>query len=236
VTVLSGGRARRRVWSGLTAGLCLVLASALGWVLFTASRNPGERLVSYPDRGVAETGSINIVTAILMDYRGFDTLGEATVILASVAAAAMILGKPGVPRPDGTLGLLARQALAVMLPLFFVFPVYVVLYGHISPGGGFQGGVSLAVLVILIHVTFGYRFGQARIPLALLSNAEYLGAFAFAAVGFLGILTGGAYLSNALLQRMPSGGIIPLLNIIVGIKVAAGLSSMYLYLAGSEQS
>jgi multicomponent Na+:H+ antiporter subunit B len=225
-------KVRYRVWNVAVAGLCLLFAVALGALLLESAHYAGVGLVNYASRGSDETGSPNVVTAILMDYRGFDTLGEATVILASVAAVAMILGKPKTVRRDQTLGLLARRALSAMLPLFFVFPVYVILFGHLSPGGGFQGGVSLAVLVILVHVTFGYRFGQHRIPLSLLSNVEYLSALAFATVGLLGIVSGGAYLANIAVGRVPGAGIIPLLNLIVGMKVAAGLSSMYLYLSG----
>lgn len=226
------GKTRHRLWSAAAGGLCIIFAVVLGTVLLETAKHAGTGVVSYTSRGMNETGSANIVTAILMDYRGFDTLGEATVILASVAAAAMILGKPGTPRRDETLGLLARRALSALLPLFFVFPVYVVLFGHLSPGGGFQGGVSLAVLVILIHVTFGHRFGQQRIPVSLLSNVEYLSASAFALVGLLGIVSGGTYLANVAVGSMSGAGIIPLLNLIVGMKVAAGLSSMYLYLSG----
>ncbi len=231
---LSGRRTRRWMGAMLTAGLCLLLAGGLGIVLIQSTDLRAAPMVQYTARDVAETGSINVVTGILMDYRGFDTLGEATVILASVAATAMILGTPRRPRSDRGLGILARRALSAMLPLFFVFPVYVILFGHLSPGGGFQGGVSLAVVVILIHVTFGHRFGQSRLPLKLLSTAEYVAALAFGAIGLLSIAAGGAYLSNVLVSQIPGAGLIPVLNVVVGTKVAAGLSVIYLYLSGED--
>lgn len=231
---LSGRQARRRMGSMLTAGLCLLLAGGLGMVLIESTDLGKARMVQYTSRDVAETGSINVVTGILMDYRGFDTFGEAMVILASVAATAMILGTPRTPHSKRRLGLLARRALSAMLPLFFVFPIYVILFGHLSPGGGFQGGVSLAVVVILIHVTFGHRFGQSRLPLKLLSTTEYVAALTFGSIGLLGIATGSAYLSNALINQLPGAGVIPVLNVVVGIKVAAGLSVIYLYLSGED--
>ncbi|TVR68431.1 MAG: sodium:proton antiporter [Spirochaetaceae bacterium] len=194
----------------------------------------------YTARSVAETGSINVVTAILMDYRAFDTLGEATVIFASVAVAAAILGKPGSPS-NRTMGLLSRRQLSALLPLFFIFPLFVIFHGHLSPGGGFQGGVSLAVLVILIHVAFGDRFGEEVIPHRILALSEYGAAIGLVGIGFVGIFQGSAYLANVAAGfprgtagTLASGGVIPLLNLLVGMKVAAGLSSIYVHLAGHE--
>lgn len=136
----------------VTAGfLCLLLSLGFATFLLGAELHRGESkppVTAFTARSAIETGSINTVTAILMDYRAFDTLGEATVIFTSVAAAAAILGKPRFTS-NRTMGLLSRRLLSALLPLFFIFPLFVILHGHLSPGGGFQGGVSLAVLVIL---------------------------------------------------------------------------------------
>lgn len=230
----------------LAALLCVFPALGFAFFLLEAEHHGTEHYgaalqrMNYTARSVSETGSINVVTSILMDYRAFDTLGEATVIFTSVAVAAAILGKPRFP-VNRTMGLLSRRVLSTLLPLFFIFPLFVILHGHISPGGGFQGGVSLAVLVILIHVAFGDRFGGRLVPLGILSASEYGAALALVTVGFAGVFQGTAYLANiaagfprGMAGTLASGGIIPLLNLLVGLKVAAGLSSLYIYLAGHE--
>lgn len=228
------------------AGLfCMLLLVGFAASLLEAQRHgagsaPVDAAEKYTGRSVAETGSVNVVTAILMDYRAFDTLGEATVIFSSVAVAAAILGKPRFST-NRTMGLLSRRLLSALLPLFFIFPLFVIFHGHLSPGGGFQGGVSLAVLVILVHVAFGDRFGGRVIPPGVLSLSEDAAALGLVVVGLTGVLQGSAFLANiaagfprGTAGTLPSGGIIPLLNLLVGLKVAAGLSSLYVYLAGHE--
>ncbi|SIQ52146.1 multicomponent Na+:H+ antiporter subunit B [Alkalispirochaeta americana] len=222
----------------VVAALLSVIAAAAALVTLlleeSASPFPG-----FLQDGAHATGSVNIPTAILMDYRAFDTLGEASVIFGSAVVIAAILGTPRFAREDQPLGLLSRRALVYLLPLFLIFPSYVITNGHRSPGGGFQGGVSIAVLVILLHVAFGNRFALQRVSLRFLGFVEYLGALAFLATGILGILLGSSFLANVVAGvprgtpgALLSGGIIPVLNIIVGCKVAAGLSSIYCHLAG----
>lgn len=227
----------------LAVGFVVHLMEALALGAMGSPMLPGQISLhhAFITRAVQETGSVNVVSAILMDYRGFDTFGEATVIFTAVAVAATILGKPNLTQRDGTMGLLSRRLLSAVLPLFFLFPMYVIIHGHISPGGGFQGGVSLAVLIILIHVAFGMRFGQHVISLRVLSITEYTAALTLLATGFFGITQGVSFLSNYIAgapQGTPgellSAGIIPLLNFLVGFKVAAGLGSLYIYLSGHE--
>lgn len=231
------------VAAALAAGFVVHLLSALELGKIDLATLPGQISLhtAFITRAVQETGSMNVVSAILMDYRGFDTFGEATVIFTAVAVAATILGKPKLTQRDGTMGLLSRRLLSAVLPLFFLFPMYVIIHGHISPGGGFQGGVSLAVLIILIHVAFGMRFGQHIISLRVMSITEYTAALMLLSTGFFGITQGVSFLSNYVAgapQGTPgqlfSAGIIPLLNFLVGFKVAAGLGSLYIYLSGHE--
>lgn len=96
-------------------------------------------------------------------------------------------------------------------------------------------------MVILIHVAFGDRFGGRVVPLSALSVSEYGAALGLVVVGLAGVFQGSAYLANVAAGfprgeagTLASGGVIPLLNLLVGVKVAAGLSSLYVYLAGHE--
>ena len=136
-------------------------------------------------------------------------------------------------RTDTGLGLLVRRAVAYLAALFFLFPVYVVLHGHLSPGGGFRGGVSLAVLIILLTVVFGTRRVSFAVGVRRLHTVESLSAAAFLLIGFVGVVQGLPYLTNVAagfprgdVGSLRSGGVIPLLNIVIALKVASGLGSI----------
>ncbi|MFW6231932.1 MAG: MnhB domain-containing protein, partial [Spirochaetota bacterium] len=130
-----------------------------------------------------------------------------------------------------------------LAPLFLLFPAYIVLYGHLSPGGGFQGGVSLAVLLILLTITFGTRKTASAAGPGTLHTTEALSAGAFVLVGVVGIVGGASFLAN-LAAGFPRGvpgdlwsaGAIPLLNVIIGLKVASGLGSIFYDLLSTRGS
>lgn len=188
----------------------------------------------YLARGVTETGAVNIVSSVLIDYRGFDTLGEATVIFAAVAAITALLAGGSVPETSNTLSVLVRCGIAYLMPIFWIFPIYVILNGHLSPGGGFHGGVALTVFLILVSVVYGMQFSLPRVSLRVLSAVEYMSALTFVLVGVAGAVQGAGYLAN-LTAGFPAGtpgalmsaGVIPILNLVIGCKVAAGLGSIF---------
>lgn len=229
-------------------GLVVAAGSAAAFAALLLFADPGaERATALSQtvlaRGVADTGAINIVAGVLLDYRGFDTLGEASVIFASVAAVSAAFAGSVVPRTDAGLGLLVRRAVAYLAPLFLLFPAYIVLHGHLSPGGGFQGGVSLAVLLILLTITFGTRRTAAAAGPGALHTTEALSAGAFVLVGIVGIVGGASFLANLAAGFPPgvpgdlwSAGAIPLLNVIIGAKVASGLGSIFYDLLSTRGS
>ncbi len=190
---------------------------------------------------VADSGSINVVTTILLDYRAFDTLGEASVIFAAVAAIGALFAGSTLEDRGPDMSLIVRTSVGYLAALFWLFPVYIVFHGHLSPGGGFQGGVSLAVLVILLYVVFGTRRASVSLGPTRLHTAESISALGFLLVGMVGVVHGLAYLTNAAAGfptgtpgRLPSGGMIPLLNLLIGLKVAAGLGSIFLDMLSGE--
>lgn len=232
---------KRRVLHATAAVLCIAASAGFAIALLQALSGQAQPAADFTAYSISDTGSINVPTAILMDYRAFDTLGEASVIFTSVAVVLVILGKPTFNTRNNTLSILSRRAIGYLAPLFFLFPIYVITNGHLSPGGGFQGGVSLAVLVILLHVVYGHRFAVQRISVRMLGVAEYMSAIMFAAAGLVGIMQGAAFLSNVASGfplgtpgNLVSAGIIPVLNLVVGCKVAAGLSTIYCALAGHQ--
>lgn len=118
-----------------------------------------------------------------------------------------------------------RTITRFLLPFTVVFGLYLVAYGHLSPGGGFQGGIVLAGAVMTLYIAFGYNaahlFDEQQ-----LDDAEHWGALGYLAVGLLGIAVGGLFLQNVLPTGVPgtflSGGILPILSGVVGLKVASG--------------
>jgi multisubunit Na+/H+ antiporter MnhB subunit len=115
--------------------------------------------------------------------------------------------------------------------LIFLFGINIILFGHLTPGGGFAGGVILASSYVLLMLAFGRRFVESNLPLPLASRLDCLGAFLFATVAILGLVFGSAFFVNFLYQRILPGqplhlisaGTIPLSNIAIGLKVGASL-------------
>ncbi len=114
--------------------------------------------------------------------------------------------------------------------LIFLFGVYIILFGHLTPGGGFAGGVILASSYVLLLLAFGRQFVQEDLPLALDSKLDCLGALGFALIAVWPLIWGGGFFVNFLLERLPesalklvSAGTIPLSNIAIGLKVGASL-------------
>ena len=115
--------------------------------------------------------------------------------------------------------------------LIFLFGIYIILFGHLTPGGGFAGGVILASSYVLLMLAFGRKFVEDNLPSAVASKLDCLGAFLFALVAVLGLVFGGALFVNFLYQKylpgtpfdLVSAGTIPLSNLAIGLKVGASL-------------
>jgi multisubunit Na+/H+ antiporter MnhB subunit len=115
--------------------------------------------------------------------------------------------------------------------LIILFGIYIVLFGHLTPGGGFAGGVILAASYVLLMLAYGRDFVEKDLPLGLVSKLDSLGAFLFALIAILGLVFSGVFFVNFLFQkylpgdplRLISAGNIPLSNIAIGIKVGASL-------------
>lgn len=219
-------------------GLLLVTAiTALTAVTILSLPHGTERpdVGRYIELGVEQTGATNQVSSILFDYRAFDTLGEATVILSAAAIIGFIAPRTRASMLSTGLSVIVRDTVALLLPFLLVFGGYIILFGHVSPGGGFTGGVMLAAAVIVYSLA--YCSGNRRVYLLdeLQEKViEYSGMLMFLGIGLFGLAAGGAFLANApsgvSLGRpgaLASAGVIPLLNLASGLKVAAGLSIIF---------
>ncbi len=115
--------------------------------------------------------------------------------------------------------------------LIFLFGIYIILFGHLTPGGGFAGGVILASSYVLLMLAFGRDFVEKNLSLPVASKLDCVGAFAFAVIAILGLVVGGSFFVNFLYQKylpgealnLISAGTIPLSNIAIGLKVGASL-------------
>jgi multisubunit Na+/H+ antiporter MnhB subunit len=118
--------------------------------------------------------------------------------------------------------------------LIFLFGIYIVLFGHLTPGGGFAGGVILAGSYVLLLLAYGREFTEENLSLGIASKLDCAGALLFAAIALVGFLYGSAgFFYNFIQQKyevghptefnLVSAGIIPLENIAIGLKVGASL-------------
>ncbi len=123
--------------------------------------------------------------------------------------------------------------------LIFLFGIYIIIFGHLTPGGGFAGGVILASSYVLLMLAFGREFTEKSLSLPVASKLDCVGAFAFAVIAILGLVVGGSFFVNFLYQKylpgqalnLISAGTIPLSNIAIGLKVAASLFLVILTLS-----
>ncbi|MBM7556648.1 hydrogen gas-evolving membrane-bound hydrogenase subunit E [Halanaerobacter jeridensis] len=188
----------------------------------------------YINQGVQDTKSINLVTAILFDYRGFDTLGEATVIFIAALIISLLTKRSTSSLVYNNFSPLVYQNISFIVPFLYIFGFYLIFYGHLSPGGGFAGGVVIATIFVLLTITFGVRRTREEDVLRAKSLLENLGMAGFVIIGLLGMVSGYNFLANGQAGfylgeagKLISAGTIPWLNLMTGIKVGASLSIIF---------
>lgn len=194
----------------------------------------------------------NVVTSVLADYRGFDTLLETTVVFIACIAIYSIMrvdkakfetDEPTIvaaPRYDPGDSLIVRQTSRFMVPFMQLFALYVIAHGHYSPGGGFQGGVILGASLILLAISFDLKFLLRQWSEKTLMLLVAAGVFLYAAVGLACMFMGGDYLDYGFLDPILPGekdmarshGIL-LVEIGVGITVMFSMIAIHINLASN---
>ena len=135
--------------------------------------------------------------------------------------------------------------------ILFCLGIMTILGGHITPGGGFQGGAMIASGVILSVLVYGIGNSPIEFSHAYIEIFESIGALGFIILGLVGLFAGGFFLYNVgtdILNIIPASiqnifhypdvtnaGIIPYLNIFVGLKVFVGLSAIVIAFAGFKK-
>lgn len=225
--------------------LALLLLGGAFWSLTTGFAPDAElnrTAAYYATQAKDEIGAPNVVTAIIITWRGLDTLGEVTVLFLTASIVGLVLSQSRAPAgtsgsgfaPSGELLTTGTRMLA---PLIVLLGAYVLANGHLTPGGGFQGGAILASGVLLLLLANpARRFGHG-----LIARIESAAGLAYVGLGVLGLLFAGGFLDNKVLPlgafgAMASAGIIPLISVLIGLKVGAEFSSILTSLEETEDA
>jgi len=135
--------------------------------------------------------------------------------------------------PKAGMSLIVKTITRLTVGVILLFGIYIVLHGHLSPGGGFAGGVIIALCFVHLMLAFGKDMAISRISKDLASNLESLGALMFLSIALIGFF-GGSFFLNILSKGSPfklfSAGTIPLSNIAISLKVGVGLFAIFLAL------
>ena len=226
--------ARLRLFGGGAAVLAAMLVLAIV-DLPGFGRYPGPYGDLIERGGESATHATDLVTAVNFDYRAYDTLGEEFILFAAVLGMAIVLRDrrgerkraPGAPGTGG--GLTSPSAALGMAGLALVGPLIVLgsdiaIHGHLTPGGGFQGGLPLGSAVFLAFLAGEYGAMKKVAPHAVVELGEAAGAAGYALVGLGGLLFAGVFFQNFIDRgepgRLLSAGTIPLSNVAVGVEVA----------------
>jgi len=138
-----------------------------------------------------------------------------------------------IDNPNTGMSLIVKTITRLTVGLILLFGIYIVLHGHLSPGGGFAGGVIIALSFIHLMLAFGKEAVASKISTRLASNLESIGALMFLGIALMGFF-GGSFFLNILNKGLPfnlfSAGTIPLSNIAISLKVGIGLLAIFLAL------
>jgi energy-converting hydrogenase B subunit I len=141
---------------------------------------------------------------------------------------------------------IVRTAANVLLPFILVYGFYIVLHGHLTPGGGFQGGAVIATSLVLLFVAYSYDDIVQRIKIRSLHSTETLGLLLFILTALIALTLGATFFTNWLVNSgmifgnpvafgpnpgdLSTAGVIPIMNVAVGIEVLGALSVIVLYM------
>ena len=250
-SVTKGARLLRGLYALMSVVICAAVIAVLLVTVgnlpsFGGKTNPINNEVSrrYIEQGLEETGAVNIVAGMILDYRAFDTLGESHVLFAAACAVMMLLRLPESgdarerlmaeaddrkfePKHD----IILQRVAGFLVPVILLFGVYVLLNGHLGPGGGFSGGAVIGAGLILYLNAYGFAASERFFTIRTF-RAVTCCALGFYCVGkAYSFFCGANGLESGIGTGVPgaifSAGLIPWLNIAVGMVVACTMYAFY---------
>lgn len=253
ITNTSGSKWAKRLYALVAVVTCLGIIAVL---LSTASHlpafgnpdNPVNNEVSqrYIEKGMEETGAVNIVAGMILDYRAFDTLGESNVLFVA-ACAVLILLRISAEKQNDPVYLMEAEAddrlyepkndsilqtsAVILVPLILIFGMYVIMNGHISPGGGFSGGAVMGAGLILYLNAFGFKKTERFFTFGTFKVVSVAALSFYALSKTYSFFTGANHLHSIITPGIPgrifSAGLIPYLNLAVGLVVCCTMYAFY---------
>ena len=195
----------------------------------------------YVEQGRDETGAVNTVAGMILDYRAFDTLGESFVLFTATCAVIILMDdKKKQPRNEAhdTINYardpIVKNMAKILIPIILVFGAYILVNGHISPGGGFSGGAILGAGFIFYAMVYGEDhalkvLSEKRIKIVTICALSFY-CLAKSYSFFTGNEFNGIHsvISAGTPGNILSGGLIMPLNIAVGLVVCCTMYSFYM--------
>lgn len=206
----------------IAAAFVLTILNLLLQNMPAYTKSAGEELLLLNTK----VGVSNAVTTVVVYFRGFDTLGEIAVLFIAAIGIGLMLHTNTSCSIKAQSNFMLRSASKILFPIIMLFGIYVMTYGHLSPGGGFQGGVIIASGVLLLLISHK----DFEVPHALIVTLETFAGVSYVIIGLIGLVVLDTFLGNFLpndisqMGLLLSGGIIPVIYVIVGIKVGSEMS------------
>lgn len=215
--------------------------------------NPANNEVErrYVEKGLEETGATNIVAGMILDYRAFDTLGESHVLFVAAITVTILLRldkkerDPEDTKITETIGeaeeedkifephhdAILQKVAMLLVPIIILFGIYVILNGHLSPGGGFSGGAIIGAALILYLNAFGFekteKFFNEKVYKTVIFSGLAFYALAKCYAFFCGANGLDSHISKGIPGHIISAGLILPLDIAVGCVVACTMYAFY---------
>ena len=227
--------------------VCVLIYTIFQLPLFGDPTNPAvnEVVQRYVENGLEETGAVNMVAGMILDYRAFDTFGESSVLFLAVTCVMMLLlrDKNNMDREEDLREVqekiieresrdpVLRSATMMIFPCILLFGIYVVLNGHISPGGGFSGGAVMGAGLILCASAFGSEAVGKYFTRKTFRTVTSAALLCYGASKAYSFFTGANDLPTGIPLGTPgaifSSGLILVLDICVGMVVACTMYGFY---------
>ena len=242
----------QKLYRLLAGALCIVFAGLMMMTVanlppFGAEDSPTVNDVAgrYVGRGTEETGAVNTVAGMILDYRAFDTLGESFVLFTAMCAVTILLNRSGKKRwlrqpdvVDYASDPIVAPMCKFLIPVILVFGIYILLNGHLSPGGGFSGGAILAAGLMLFAMVWGDAAASAVLRPRRLQTVVLCSLGFYCLAKSYSFYTGANHLHSVISPGTPgrilSAGLILPLNVAVGFVVCCTMYSLYMYFRRGE--